>query len=235
MSKDYTQAPFGGVAEAHQPFDFGTEFIENAEPRCPCVLLLDTSGSMSGEPIEELNAGLRSFKEDLMADSLAVKRVEVSVVTFGPVHTHNPFQTADAFQPPQLQARGDTPMGAAIAEALRLVEERKAQYANAGVSYYRPWVFLITDGGPTDSWKASANALREAVAAKRLAFFAVAVQGADLARLADISPRRPLQLKGLKFRELFSWLSNSLGAVSRSSPGQEVLALPPPSSDWSQL
>jgi uncharacterized protein YegL len=235
MSKDYTQAPFGGLAEEHQPFDFGSEFIENAEPRCPCVLLLDTSGSMSGEPIQELNAGLLAFKEDLMADSLAVKRVEISVVTFGPVRTHNPFQTADVFQPPRLAAGGDTPMGAAISQALRKVEERKAQYSNAGVSYYRPWVFLITDGGPTDAWQPAATQLREAVAGKKLAFFAVAVQGADLDRLTEISPRRPLQLKGLKFRELFSWLSNSLGAVSRSSPSQEMLALPPPSSDWSQL
>jgi uncharacterized protein YegL len=234
MSKDYSQTPFGGFSE-DQPFDFGKEFVENAEPRCPCVLLLDTSGSMAGDPVAELNAGLRAFKEDLMADSLAAKRVEVSIVAFGPVQVHNPFQTADTFQPPELAAGGDTPMGAAIAEAMRLVEERKRQYASAGVSYYRPWVFLITDGAPTDSWRGPASALREAVGAKKLAFFAVGVEGADMARLADISPRKPLKLKGLKFRELFSWLSNSLGAVSRSSPSQETLALPPPSSDWSQL
>lgn len=234
MSRDYAQAPYGGLAE-DQPFDFGTEFVENAEPRCPCVLLLDTSGSMSGEPIAELNAGLRSFQEELVADSLAVKRVEVSVITFGPVKVHNPFQTADAFQPPQLRAGGDTPMGAAIAEAMRIIEERKQKYASAGVSYYRPWVFLITDGAPTDPWKQVADELREAVNSKKLAFFAVAVEGADLDTLAQISPRRPLRLRGLRFKELFSWLSNSLGAVSRSSPSQETLALPPPSSDWSQL
>lgn len=58
------------------------EFAENKEPRCPCVLLLDTSGSMEGEPIAALNAGLREFKSDIMGDPVALKRVEVVVVAF---------------------------------------------------------------------------------------------------------------------------------------------------------
>jgi len=94
---------------------------------------------------------------------------------------------------------------------------------------------MITDGGPTDSWQESARALRDAVERREAAFFAIAVQGADIGRLTQISPRKPLHLKGLQFREMFEWLSNSLGAVSRSSPTQEMLALPPPSSDWSTL
>lgn len=235
MSKDYSQVPYTEPSGSAQPFGFADEFVENAEPRCPCVLLLDTSGSMHGDPIDQLNAGLASFKEELMADSLAVKRVEVSVITFGPIQVHNPFQTADNFQPPVLHASGDTPMGAAITEAIRMVEERKKAYSASGVSYYRPWIFLITDGGPTDAWQSVATALRSAVDQRKLAFFAVAVEGADITRLTQLSPRKPLMLKGLRFRELFSWLSNSLGAVSRSSPTQEMLALPPPSSDWSQL
>jgi uncharacterized protein YegL len=232
MSKDYAQVPFEADA---QPFGFADEFIENAEPRCACVLLLDTSGSMAGQPIAELNSGLRNFKEALMSDSLAVKRVEVSVVTFGPVNVHANFATADNFQVPRLEASGDTPMGAAITEALRIVEERKRKYETAGIHYYRPWIFLITDGGPTDPWTGPAAALKQAVSAKKAAFFAVAVRDADLATLSQISPRKPLVLKGLAFRELFSWLSNSLGAVSRSSPDVEILALPPPSSDWSHV
>src|SRR4029453_8028304 len=62
--------------------DETVEFAENPEPRCPCVLLLDTSSSMRGAPIEALNEGLRVFKTDLMHDALAVKRVEVAGVTF---------------------------------------------------------------------------------------------------------------------------------------------------------
>src|SRR5207249_5159004 len=132
---------------------FGTDnFAENPEPRCPCVLLLDTSGSMGGRPIEALNAGLVTFKDELVADSLAAKRVEVAVITFGPVAVTNDFQIATQFEPTPLQAGGDTPMGAAILQAFDVLKARKELYKSNGVSYYRPWIFLLTDGAPTDSW-----------------------------------------------------------------------------------
>ena len=75
---------------------FGTnDFAENPEPRCPCVLLLDVSGSMGGQPITELNSGMVTFKDELSADALASKRVEVSVVSFGGnVQTVCEFTTA---------------------------------------------------------------------------------------------------------------------------------------------
>lgn len=200
-----------------------TDFADNPEPRCPCVLLLDVSGSMSGAPIEELNAGLATFREELAADALAMKRVEVAIVTFGPVKVELPFTGAEAFTPPVLQAQGDTPMGAAIEQALELVRERKREYRSNGISYYRPWVFLITDGSPTDGWQSAAAALREGESAKQFAFFAIGVKGANLEVLRQLCPERePLTLSGLKFRELFRWLSSSLRSVSRSTPGAQV-------------
>lgn len=203
------------------------DFASNPEPRCPCILLLDISGSMNGRPIDELNAGLTTFKDELSADALALKRVEVGMVTFGPVKVEAPFTSASIFYPPTLQAQGDTPMGAAINQALNMVEDRKNEYRSNGISYYRPWVFLITDGEPTDAWQAAADAIREGEASKKFAFFAIGVMGANMDILRQISVREPLSLDGLKFRELFSWLSSSLRSVSRSTPGTEVPLDPP--------
>lgn len=199
-----------------------TDFASNPEPRCPCVLLLDVSGSMNGRPLDELNAGLATFRDELIADALAMKRVEIGIVTFGPVNVETPFTGASTFYPPTLQSQGDTPMGAAITQALNMVEDRKRDYRTNGISYYRPWVFLITDGAPTDQWQAAAAAIREGEASKKFAFFAIGVKGADMNTLSQISVREPLSLEGLKFRELFSWLSSSLRSVSKSTPGTEV-------------
>jgi len=202
---------------------FGTsDFALNPEPRCPCLLLLDVSGSMTGEPILELNAGLKEFRDELVGDGLASKRVEVACITFGPVNVATEFETADAFQPPWLRPMGDTPMGAAITAGVELVRLRKEAYRKNGIAFYRPWIFLITDGAPTDAWDAAAQEVKKGETAKSFAFFAVGVQGANMDVLRRIAVREPLKLKGLQFRSLFRWLSNSMKSVSRSTPGDEV-------------
>ena len=202
---------------------FGTsDFALNPEPRCPCLLLLDVSGSMAGQPIQELNAGLRTFREDLVADELAAKRVEIACITFGPVSVATSFEVASAFQPPWLKSEGETPMGAAIKSGVELVRLRKEAYRANGIAFYRPWIFLLTDGAPTDEWKSAASLVKEGEASKAFAFFAVGVQKANMDILKQIAVRAPLKLKGLRFRSLFQWLSNSMKSVSRSTPGDEV-------------
>jgi uncharacterized protein YegL len=203
------------------------EFV-NADPRCACMLLLDTSGSMGGAPIEALNLGLRTFQTELQNDELAARRVEVAIVTFGynGVQQVQDFVTAGQFSAPTLSAGGNTPMGQAINTGLDLLHARKQIYKSNGVPYYRPWVFLITDGGPTDEWHAGANRVKQEEGNKALSFFAVGVAGANMQTLSQIAVRQPLMLDGLKFVELFVWLSQSQRRVSGSKVGEQT-ALPP--------
>ena len=214
------------------PFTF-TEFTENPEPRCACLLLLDTSGSMGGAPIRELNAGLQAFKEELKQDSLAVKRVEIAIVTFGPVKIESDFQTVDIWQPPQLTASGDTPMGAAIVKGLELLRQRKDQYRANAIEVFRPWVFLMTDGGPTDQWQQAAEMVKVGEASKSFAFFGVGVENANMDILGKICVRSPVKMAGLKFKDMFAWLSSSLSSVSSSQPGTTVQIAPP--TGWSEV
>lgn len=208
------------------------EFAENPEPRCPCVLLLDTSGSMNGAPLQALNEGLQSFKTEIVKDNLASRRVEIAVVTFNnEIAVEQDFVTADQFAPPTLTARGMTHMGAAINKALDMVQARKTQYRANGVAYYRPWVFLITDGAPQGEPEhlvtQAAQRIKADEAAKRVAFFAVGVENADMDRLAQLAVRAPVKLKGLNFVEMFVWLSASMQKISQSQVDEQV-ALPPP-------
>lgn len=213
---------------------FGSDsFADNPEPRCPCVLLLDTSGSMSGAPIAQLNEGVRTFRQELMQDLLATKRVEISIVSFGPVSIESEFHTVPNFFPMELHAHGDTPMGAAIEKGIELVARRKQEYKSHGVSYYKPWIILITDGAPTDEWTKAAQKIREGETAKAFSFFAIGVDNADMNTLKQISVREPLKLRGHMFREFFVWLSGSMKMVSSKSPGSHNTLLPP--SGWAEL
>jgi uncharacterized protein YegL len=219
---EFDQVPFVDVG-----------FAENPEPRCPCILLLDTSGSMTGTKIDELNKGLQTFAEELHSDTMAAKRVEVAIVTFGPVQLIQPFITADSFQPPNLFASGDTPMGQAILNAVNLISERKNIFRSNGIGYYRPWIFLITDGAPTDDISNAISVIREGETSKSFAFFAIGVKEADMNCLRQLSVREPLKLRELAFKELFVWLSNSLGSVARSQPGDAVPITTP--SGWAVI
>lgn len=241
-----------------------TQFADNPEPRCPVVLVLDTSGSMAGEPIRELNEGLRLFAAALSADRLAALRVEVALITFGgkvralniqgagqtggaEIVPFNPFGLAvrpkpqeipldagqafipvDRFQPPTLDAGGDTPMGEAIRKALALIKQRKEIYKQNSLDYFRPWLFVISDGKPTDrGWEEAANQVKQEEGRKGLIFYAVGVEGADFKSLEKFSSERtPLKLNGLAFNEMFNWLSKSLSVVAHSRPGEQA-PLPP--------
>ena len=210
-----------------RPLEERVEVADNPEPRCPCLLLLDTSGSMKGERLAALTRGLFTFRAALAADPIAARRIEVAVVTFGSrVDVVQPFIAPDRFVPPALTGSGQTHMAEGIERALTLIASRKGFYKRQGLFYYRPWVFMITDGQPEgESETAVAHAaarLRRYEAEKRVAFFAVGVGGADMAALQKMVVRPPLPLRELAFDDLFLWLSASMQSVSRSQPGDKV-------------
>lgn len=93
----------------------------NPDPRCACVLVLDTSGSMSGAPIEQLNQELVAFSQALQGDSVAQSRVEIAIVTFGPAQVTQDFTPAHSFHPPVLRADDGTPLGPALHLALDIL------------------------------------------------------------------------------------------------------------------
>ena len=224
-------------------------FAENPEPRCPVVLLLDTSASMQGEPINELNAGLQAFAEAVKEDKLAALRVEVALITFGGAarvidgrggsermiapDASQAFLTIDGFQPPTLTVAGETLMGAAVRMGLQILRDRKVSYKQNSIDYFRPWLFLITDGHPTDEWQTAAQEVKQEEARKSLLFFGVGVKDADMQTLAAFSEQRqPLKLHGMAFGELFQWLSKSLSVVAHSRPGEQA---PLPPVGWAQV
>lgn len=216
---------------------------DNLDPRVACVLLLDTSESMSGAPIDGLNAGFRRFCDEIKQDPLAKKRTEVSVITFGgTARVEIPFTEGRDLQPRTFTPAGSTPMGAALNMAMDEIEAQKRAYKSRGLEYFRPWLFVLTDGAPTDAeFPASAARVKSAEGGKGVTVFGVGVgDQADLTKLYDISNRAPVMLKGYSFTEMFQWLSASMGIVSSSQPGSsdaeiadneahEQVPLPPPS------
>jgi len=195
---------------------------DNPDPRIACALLLDTSSSMAGEPIDQLNRGFELFCDEIKKDELAQKRAEITVITFGgTARVEIPFTEGRNLQSRRLAANGGTPMGAALDLALDQLAQQKQAYKRSGLEYYRPWMFVLTDGEPTDGqvFTAAAVRVRDAEAARGVSVFGIGVgAGANLARLKELSSQRePAKLDGLSFREFFKWLSASLSAASASN------------------
>lgn len=197
------------------------DLIENPTPRVPVVLCLDTSGSMQGEPIDELRRGVRLFYESIEDDEIARHSAEICVVTFG----GNVRVVADFSERPQsLQAQGNTPMGEAIGIALDILEQRKTEYQRTGVDYFQPWLVLMTDGMATDDVNAAVRRVVDMVDKRKLSIFPIGIGAkADMDTLRSFSPNRnPLRLRGLSFKQFFEWLSRSVQRVSASIPGERV-------------
>ena len=228
------------------------DLVDNPSPRVPVCLCLDISGSMYGQPIEELNKGVSLFYGSIRADEVASYATDLCIVTFGgkqpvlavdfvPIYHHQ-------INPPSFNADGYTPMGEAVNMALDCLEIRKQEYKDTGVDYYQPWLVLMTDGlpegGSQSEMDRAVTRTVDLVNHKKLTVFPIYINSSTLfsadqnesaKRILQLfSPKRPvLTLRGLNFSAFFDWLSRSVSKVSVSMPGEEVNL--DPTRGWSTL
>ena len=223
--------------------DFGDiEFEENADPRAPTCIVLDCSDSMSqkfpGEarsPLEALNGALDVLVSEIHNDMLSRRRVELSFLPYGTqIADPTPFGTIDNIVVPELSPMGITNTGAALVRALDHLEERKQEYKQNGIAYFMPTLYLLSDGLSMDDLTPATTRIKELQNNKKLSFFAIGVEGADLDQLSAIGTRPALGLQGVKFNELFEWISQSAASVSASNPGEDV-KLPGGLDSWATL
>ncbi|MCL1949150.1 MAG: VWA domain-containing protein [Turicibacter sp.] len=225
-------APDALAEAALSDFDLifdANDLIENPSTRLPVCLCLDVSGSMAGEAIAELNKGVETFYEALKVDEVAMYAADVCVIAFdSETNIVQEFQSiASQGEAPVFHAGGKTYMGEAVNTALDALEARKAEYRENGVDYFQPWLVLMTDGSPNGNLqelKTATSRTKELIEGDKLTVFPIGIgQQADLTSLEKFSPNRsPLRLQGFKFKEFFSWLSQSVSATSQSIPGESI-------------
>ncbi|MBV9326652.1 MAG: VWA domain-containing protein [Chloroflexi bacterium] len=129
------------------------QFQATPGQRLPCRLLLDTSGSMSGDRIREVNDGIKLVHATLSDpdfDSVARDTVELAIMTFdSQITLIQDFALAkDIADLPTLTAQNQTFLGQALIEALDCTEQRKQFYRQVGSPHFRPLIFLLSDGMP---------------------------------------------------------------------------------------
>lgn len=233
------------IPEDDETFDQPT-FNSGIEKRVSVIMLLDTSSSMAPldrpppKPIDQLNHELNAWAEEIRADSRLRHRAEVAILTFGHggVVTHQladdaPFAPAALFHPPTLIASGVTPMLAGIREAIKISQQRKAYLDTQMIRRFRPLIFMLTDGAPTDDYGAAlpADALKPTAqeiaafeARKQLAFFAVGVRGADVHKLRLLAPNGYWDLGAGNFSEFLRLMSTSAGKADPLSHARDEIA-----------
>lgn len=203
------------------------KLFNNPSPRCPVVLLLDTSGSMEGYPIQELNRGVNQFFEEIYSDEVARFSVECSIITFGgAAKIAMPFTScSDKVKVPMFNAVGSTPLGKALNLALNEVSKQRTLFSDNGIPAYKPWIIILSDGMPNDDWQAAAQKAISQSNNGELVYLGVGVgNDINMSRFSKLLPANcpPKKLDGMKFVKFFKWLSDSLKSVSQSAPGEQV-------------
>jgi uncharacterized protein YegL len=204
--------------------------------RLPVYLLLDTSGSMSGEPIEAVKNGVQLMISKLRQNPQAQETAFISVITFdNSANQIIPLTDLASFQPVDLRASGMTSLGEALSLVSRCIDSEITKTTAETKGDWKPIVFILTDGVPTDNWQTGLAEFR-----KRKTAFTVACAagtGADTSVLKQITEnvlRMDTDMDSIE--KFFAWVTASIGVSSSKveDAGKEVTTfneLPAPPSE----
>ena len=200
--------------------------IQNkGEVHLPCAALVDISGSMSIS-MNELNEGLKLLVKSIQEDEIASGRVELSIIAFGDrAKEVLPFGPITAVEAPVVTSDGGmTHMHEAVGLALDLIEKRKSEYKAAGTPYYRPWIFMLTDGAPNDDDHGEFERLKRAQQEKKTTFYGIGIgENANKQLLKDLNKDGIcFSASATEFRKAFLWLSTSVSMITNSTPDTKV-------------
>lgn len=213
--------------------DVDTEIINSGLARIAVCLCVDTSGSMSSSGrIKKVNEGLLRFLEETKNDTRAFKSTDLAIVTFdSSVKVVTDFTPLTGISIPLLYANGSTEMGKGVLKSIEILEKRKNFYKANGIDYYRPMLFVFSDGGDNGSridFQDAVLKVKEYSNSRKVIAFGIAVdRDSNKEELTRITNRPAAELNACKFIEFFEWLSKSVCNVSRSSTTDTTVALPP--------
>ncbi len=202
--------------------------------RLPVYLLLDTSGSMTGEPIEAVKNGVQVLISTLRQDPYALETAFISVITFeSQVQQVVPLTDLSSFQQPTLAAGGGTSLGAGLKLLAECIDREVSKSTPEIKGDWKPLVFIMTDGGPTDEWQSGLAEFKKRKIGVTVA--CAAGSGADTNVLKNIT-EVVVSLDtadSSTIKAFFKWVSASISTGSQKveSGGKEVAGLnelPPP-------
>jgi uncharacterized protein YegL len=202
--------------------------------RLPVYLVLDTSGSMTGEPIEAIKNGLSTLLTALRSDPHALETAYLSVITFdSDARQVVPLTDLASFQEPTLTAQGTTSMGEALSLVSSCIEREVQKSSPEQKGDWKPLVFLMTDGQPTDDWQRGLSNFKNIKTGMVVA--CAAGSGADATILKQITDNVVMLDTADKatIAAYFKWVSSSITTSSKKVENAGVDAtsmseLPPP-------
>lgn len=202
--------------------------------RLPVYLLLDTSGSMYGEPIEAVKNGVQVLISTLRQDPYALETAFLSIITFNSsAQQIIPLTELSTFQQPNIDASGCTALGEALALLATKVDSEVTKTTPEVKGDWKPLVFIMTDGEPTDDLNKGLTEFKKRKFGMVVA--CAAGQGANTDTLKKIT-ECVVQLDtadSATIKSFFKWVSASVsaGSMKVEDTGKEVSGLselPPP-------